>query len=69
MWINSDDIYDYNEIDFFNFDDDCDKSQSNFEIEQNGCAVITCTCGAHKTYGFECPPSYHYQWCDLKRRK
>ena len=24
-----------------------------------------CTCGTHKTYGKDCPDSFHSDWCDL----
>ena len=28
-----------------------------------------CECGAHTTYGKDCPPEYHSDYCDLYKPK
>lgn len=40
-----------------------------FDFDGPALPVPKCTCGAHKTWGKDCPPYFHYDFCPLYRPK
>lgn len=46
--------FDYGDDDFFDYEPPPSKK---------------CTCGAHETYGKDCPPFFHYDYCDFYQPK